>query len=133
MRYKPIIWLLCLSLAFATCKKKNVEPKLPPETQVGANTFGCRVNGQVWVPSGNDGTPNMLPYFSPSINTFAIGTYRIIGRNNIGSIYQNVGIALLGLTEIGIYPLAKDKARIGFDNQQNGCSYDNILPDNYYG
>lgn len=44
---------LCLPLLFsASCKKENTDPadKLPPATMTGANTFGCLVNGEVWLP-----------------------------------------------------------------------------------
>jgi hypothetical protein len=33
---------------FASCKKTVTE--LPPATQTGANTFGAKVNGELWVP-----------------------------------------------------------------------------------
>ena len=36
----------------STCKK---EDGLPPETQEGANTFGCNVNGKAWHPQGSSG------------------------------------------------------------------------------
>jgi hypothetical protein len=53
--------LLCL---FTACKKKQAEPteleKLPPATQTGANTFGCLVNGQAFLPSADLG--NGGPY-----------------------------------------------------------------------
>ena len=32
------------------CKKSVPSNNLPPITQTGANTFGCKINGQVWVP-----------------------------------------------------------------------------------
>jgi hypothetical protein len=34
------------------CKKSSSssQPVLPPITQTGANTFGCKINGQVWLP-----------------------------------------------------------------------------------
>lgn len=35
---------------FNTCKKSVEPPSLPPITQIGANTFGCKINGRVWVP-----------------------------------------------------------------------------------
>jgi hypothetical protein len=51
---KIFYFLLCifslLSILFYTCKKSGSEPELPPVTQTGANTFGCRVNGNIWVP-----------------------------------------------------------------------------------
>ena len=35
-----------------SCTKENAGPAqvLPPITQTGANTFGCKVNGKIWVP-----------------------------------------------------------------------------------
>ena len=42
----PFCWLLM------TCKKDD---GLPPETQTGANTFGCLVNGKKWIPTGGAG------------------------------------------------------------------------------
>ena len=53
----PILWV---TLLFPSCRKDNLEPGtypapidytvLPPATQTGANTFGCLVDGEVWVP-----------------------------------------------------------------------------------
>ena len=45
------------------CSKDNSAPedplaKLPPETQTGANTFGCVINGQVFYP--RDGTSSLF-------------------------------------------------------------------------
>jgi hypothetical protein len=43
----------CLFFLSATaCKKDNYS--LPPETQTGAGTFGCKIDGKVWVPRGTD-------------------------------------------------------------------------------
>lgn len=39
------VFLFCTS-----CKKTSPSNVLPPITQTGANTFGCKINGQVWVP-----------------------------------------------------------------------------------
>lgn len=39
------VFLFCI-----TCKKDRPPKVLPPITQTGANTFGCKINGQVWVP-----------------------------------------------------------------------------------
>src|SRR5471030_2994923 len=48
----PIFSLIILS---SSCKKHVIQPAdqlslLPAATQTGANTFGCLVNGQVFVP-----------------------------------------------------------------------------------
>lgn len=43
--------LLLLFLLACCCKDKDPEPELPPITTIGANTFGCKVNGKVWLPN----------------------------------------------------------------------------------
>ena len=53
MKPKTILILLigiiaCLCMA-TQCEKE--EPTLPPETQTGANTFGCYVNDELFVPA----------------------------------------------------------------------------------
>ena len=47
---------ISLILLCSSCKKnKPVNPidQLPPETQTGANTFGCLVDGKVFLPKGD--------------------------------------------------------------------------------
>lgn len=36
-----------LIFIFISCKKKDTSPKLPDATQIGANTFGCLVDGEL--------------------------------------------------------------------------------------
>jgi hypothetical protein len=46
---------------FSQCKKnKTEEPQLPPETTTGAMTFGCKVNGQVFLPKDGNGRPGLF-------------------------------------------------------------------------
>lgn len=42
--------LFGLLLCLAQCKKKDPTPQLPPETTTGAMTFGCKIDGRVFVP-----------------------------------------------------------------------------------
>ena len=50
-------------LCAASCKKDKVsEDQLPPATQTGANTFGCLVNGKVFVPRGYGTTGRSNPH-----------------------------------------------------------------------
>ena len=47
-----------LCFCFAQCKKTNTpDPaeQLPPETQTGAFTFGCKVDGKIYTANGKDG------------------------------------------------------------------------------
>jgi hypothetical protein len=50
---KLFILILLLSSFLTACS--NDEEVLPSITAHGANTFGCKVNGQVWVANGTDG------------------------------------------------------------------------------
>ena len=53
-------FLALLLFTFSQCKKnKNEEPQLPPETTTGAMTFGCKVNGKVFVPKDGRGRPGL--------------------------------------------------------------------------
>jgi hypothetical protein len=46
----------CLLLCFLAGCKKDVK-ELPPATATGANTFGAKVNGELWVPQGFGSIP----------------------------------------------------------------------------
>ena len=55
------VFLLSVTFLFSpflSCKNQHAEPDLPPETQAGANTFGCRINGRVWVPQAKKPSDN---------------------------------------------------------------------------
>ena len=68
MKNKNLLLLFFLSLFLinSQCKKhKPIDPlsQLPPETQTGANTFGCLVNGQAFVPKGPSLGPILSSYY----------------------------------------------------------------------
>ncbi|MBK8086600.1 MAG: hypothetical protein IPK31_00655 [Chitinophagaceae bacterium] len=49
------VWLFIIATTLGSgCKKNKLSEldKLPPETQTGANTFGCLINGQTFIPGG---------------------------------------------------------------------------------
>jgi hypothetical protein len=61
---------ICCSLLFHSCTKTPDEPEpdptptpctncLPPITTEGKNTFGCKVNGKIWLPKGGGGSPEL--------------------------------------------------------------------------
>jgi hypothetical protein len=81
--------LLCNS-----CKKdKNTNdiydnvPGLPPATQIGANTFGCLVNGMPWVPMGYNGTNNLSIDYDPGFNN---GILNIVAYKFIAPIDEQI-------------------------------------------
>jgi hypothetical protein len=78
---KITLLLLPLFLLSIQCKKKDAEPNLPATTQTGANTFGCRVNGKVFISKGNVGTyalPLTANYSSQNTSTY---NFSVSGSN----------------------------------------------------
>jgi hypothetical protein len=63
MHQKPFYLICLLALMALTCpnckKDKAKEPELPPETTTGAMTFGCKINGKVFVPRDGRGRPGL--------------------------------------------------------------------------
>ncbi len=53
------LWLPLIAILFTNCKK-NIDP-LPNETATGANTFGCKINGVDYIPSGGDPSSGIYP------------------------------------------------------------------------
>src|SRR5262245_14741740 len=51
MKFFIYLKLLAVILFFVSCKKE-LDDNLPQLTFEGKNTFGCRVNGECWLPEG---------------------------------------------------------------------------------
>ncbi|MFD1553252.1 hypothetical protein DNU06_17485 [Putridiphycobacter roseus] len=55
------LMVMCILMISAKCTKTPIKPnepltpleQLPEATQTGANTFGCLVDGEVYIPKGN--------------------------------------------------------------------------------
>ena len=96
------LWLPLIAITvFITSCKKSVDP-LPSETAIGANTFGCKVNGVAYIPSGGDPTISWYPvqggwYLSGSDRGLYITTTS--SNNKFIDIYIKV------LDTVGVYKL----------------------------
>jgi hypothetical protein len=133
MRYPPPALLLAALLGLSQCKKNDPDPasQLPPATQTGANTFGCLLNGQPWLPGGNDGTANYSVYYDYTYaqGTLGILTYRLSGA---GSDQQTIGINSDSLRTIGIYKLrAMGRHQASFADRKTSCRYYATDPGTY--
>lgn len=80
MRYITKFFALIILLIPFACRKGN--DMLPPETSTGAGTFGCKVNGKVWVPGGSNfatgqNTSVVYQHIYPGISgyVFVISSY----------------------------------------------------------
>jgi hypothetical protein len=51
---KHVLLFICLAITLQSCFEIKPKPvALPAATQTGANKFGCKVNGEIWVANGN--------------------------------------------------------------------------------
>lgn len=100
---KYIFWLvLVLALVATACKKKaDPEPDLPPETQSGANTFGCYLNGVPWKPSPRE------PGF-PTLYIQLDGPYFVLyATYNDNGINQRISFFSASIQNVGLFPIGK--------------------------
>ena len=111
-------------LCAASCKKENKnEDQLPPATQTGANTFGCLVNGKVYVPKGFNGTGTPNPQIQYSLDLNNKPYLGIIARQTMNSnINGEVLIAFRNLDQLGSFSTPTDfNFSFGW-NDYPGCS-----------
>jgi hypothetical protein len=53
----PILLLAFIMLTANCCEKDDEPSQLPPITQTGEETFGCMINGELWLPHGSFPSP----------------------------------------------------------------------------
>lgn len=102
---KNLLLLLAI-ICLAGCKKEDTSPQLPAVTHKGANTFGCKIDGEVFVTSGKSYRGSLtgvaaIPYISTA--------WYIEGRNGSKHItlqfdYNSHPIVPGTFTMAGIYP-----------------------------
>jgi hypothetical protein len=118
MRYHYFIFILLLSVNSFCKKSKSPIEQLPPETQTGANTFGCLVDGQLFKPGGailSGGSLNCsYQYLGPGKN----GGYHFIlaAVKGSGSKQTSVGLFTdsLQITEGVAISLDSNDKRMGY-------------------
>ena len=97
----------------AACTSTNPEPSLPPITQEGKNTFGCLINGKVWIPDfGGAGDIYNTPLTTAKYDPFRQGQFVLKAqkKGNDAIIY----IAIIGTPTEKSYDLIKtDSFQIG--------------------
>jgi hypothetical protein len=110
------ICLLASLLLGASCRKTKApepEDQLPPATQTGANTFGCLVNGKVYIPRGSDGTskPNLRKNYEifNSKPQLTVITYRVFNSQFDGEI----GFGIDSIFTVGNYLSTSTRNKTG--------------------
>lgn len=124
---KNVLFVFLLPFLFSASCKKGVTPtpisvaeELPLATQDGKNTFGCLINGNVWVPYKTDFSRKLEVWYDPS---YHLGTLRIIAERRKKDIDQSITIACDTLNKPGTYQIGKRPGRIYFDDLIKGCVY----------
>lgn len=104
----PFLFLVFtfLLIIASSCKKDANKDKLPPATQTGENTFGCLVNGKVYIPKGYDGTgrPNPHVQYDYDLNGqpfLSIETHQYNNNNSVAGI----DLSFFNVVRTGYYPM----------------------------
>jgi hypothetical protein len=92
---RKLLLILITTFTLCSCDKDNDKPtnpvsQLPPATQVGANTFGCLINGEPFVVSN---TSNQTAIYQD-------GGLLIGGQKNINNNFSQVSV-FISETSIG--------------------------------
>jgi hypothetical protein len=127
---KHILFILLLPLLINASCKKTVTPnptpaveQLPPATQEGKNTFGCLINGNIWVPYKTDFSRKLEVWYDP---TYRNGSLRIIAERKKESVDQSITIAIDSLDHLGYYSLNFSGSKIYYDDVIRNCIYDSF-------
>ena len=97
---------LFIVLVSGNCKKNNSDPieQLPPETQTGANTFGCLIDGKVFLPKGNPLAGPVKKAQYQLVN--GRQSFGISARRSDGEESQSVGVGGDSIIiNVGVYEL----------------------------
>ena len=102
---KNTLLTVAMVLSLFSCKK---EDPLPAATRSGANTFGCKVAGKVWVPDGGGGFSGIkaieggigVSPVNPYLYNVLIRTYR--------SDKTKIDLYIRGVSTTGVYRLNSD-------------------------
>ncbi len=124
---KLLLFIFACMNILAACKKdKNTaDPvdQLPPVTQSGANTFGCLVNGVVFINKGNDGNNSNYRLFVDP--TFQNGSFQIRIYSLQNSKYERMNINSNDIHSIGIFNVMGNNGPLFIDySSENGnCNF----------
>ena len=121
-----ILSLLMMLFCFAKCSKDKVESNgLPSATQDGKNILGFLLNGQPWMPQGNNGTGKLDLYYD---ETFQGGVFNLSAYRNVSNTNGNrQSLTLYGDSiQIAQKIILPNKKKFGltFWNEAKSCTYD---------
>lgn len=117
------------------CKKQNTntEPQLPPETTTGAMTFGCKIDGKVFIPKDGGGLSGLKTEYLFLGNGPGGGWFLNIAARDRSTTTSRPGISIttdsLLLVEGIQYELQKQKGYANGEHFLGLYTYKIIFPD----
>jgi len=121
--------LIVLSATLFSCTKDAATETLPEVTQNGANTFGCRIDGAIWVPSGFG-----IVSTAPKLEARIAGTDLFINARNLSSspVETEFEIFVKGIIDNGVgnYTLNTGPSHPDYSNSYVYYVHRNLTPDN---
>jgi len=101
---KNLLFFLIIAVVFSACTKDKIEA-LPPITQEGANTFGCVINGKIYLPKGfEQNKPNFQMIVDPTFN----GNLNIRTFRKENGVTQSFGFTCYSVIGTGAFELPGD-------------------------
>ena len=97
------LYVLLLALGSCSSCKKDVDPisQLPPETQTGANTAGCLINGVAWIPNGSPWSGIKSIYFAGIRDEFLIINLNFYYESASGSYQEYISLCINDYKTLG--------------------------------
>jgi hypothetical protein len=97
MKFRNLLLFLLTSvllLGFHCKKHKSPEEQLPAETQIGAGTFGCLVNGNIFKPKGDPFGGPILSCSYQFLNTSSSSGYffSVSAKNTTNAAIKGISI-----------------------------------------
>ena len=119
MRKLLLYAALLLLTQCASCKDDDPSPleQLPPATQTGANTFGCLVNGQAYLPKGSNGTSNFVVLYDPD---YRGGSLDILTYSRDERSHLTISLGGNNISRVGNYNLSTaSNSMAQYENRNN--------------
>ncbi|MEE1947260.1 hypothetical protein VRU48_19190 [Pedobacter sp. KR3-3] len=102
MKTKLLGLLVIVAVITGACKK-DPEKGLTPPTQSGANTFSCKINGQIFMPKQELFGPT--PLYGQIETSNGYKTLIISASNPSDPFIKNIYINIFDFKGIGTYPI----------------------------
>jgi hypothetical protein len=124
MKQSQLIFLFFILFAAFSCKKKECDnpnvvdginlTELPPATMTGANTMGCLINGEIWLPLGRNLLGDLIYDINFDVNSpNSGGGFTIQGTRNIEDYFAIMLVSAADVLTQGEYPFLLPTSNFG--------------------